>query len=665
MYDCSVCPATRSVEQGNKRARMQALVAVDSLDPPATLSGWVLLGSILESHVGVFIPRCLQGPSVKVVVETLVFALDAYPPLSLPLIWEIHGDEIEISLSQPVMIQLFRGLNVWKSHQGPLGMTFDFFHVPANKFIPACLRPQVPFRLAFPLQYTPVFKDSAVSITVHADKYAGGQRPMPPMCSMKAEFLDFDFVCPVDLPQPRKCLKAKWRIEHRGSPQGTVAVRPLMGEDGCTVENLVTLDPDPDLDSDLNSDRSEAVNGVVATAVAYGVEELDAVEIWEILPGGKEIPYVEGERAAEEFQRSEVEVWEIRPNGFLVPCIYLFQLLGFAQIRFYLCCSPLPLPFFTMAGIYIDRRVLPIIATHRAPTISSVEYFGATQLCPFKTGLAHITVMCLDRAHIGELYDYPTDEERRLILEDVDATRQTDDPIRLGGWVFLGAVAQFYADQNASSPISIPLLCEIGPFGLQIEIPGPAHQPLMQQVFPGLNPWKDSEERRSSLGVTGFDLYDVDQETFYPTILRGNVPIRFNLPLQQMPIFKLSHVGTTPKVYSYAHGIYPDIKPLCSMKRQFMDLEYVWPQLPLPRAYMEAQWSVVNAGPLGIVAQRPALDEPGCTVVVPQNWPVADDHADENSGSNDAGEEAMETDDPMGYFDWNDEGFKFIGQEDF
>lgn len=47
----------------------------------------------------------------------------------------------------------------------------------------------------------------------------------------------------------------------------------------------------------------------------------------------------------------------------------------------------------------------------------------------------------------------PTDEERRLILEDVDATRQTDDPIRLGGWVFLGAVAQFYADQVRVPPL--------------------------------------------------------------------------------------------------------------------------------------------------------------------------------------------------------------------
>lgn len=319
---------------------MQALAAIDLLDPPATLGGWVLLGSILETHVGAFVPQCLQGPSVKVVVETLVFALvshtllsnfveltlchltqDGHAPLSLPLIWEIHGDEIEISLDQPLTIQLFHGLNVWKSHRGPLGATFDFFHIDANKFIPACLRPEVPLRLTLPLRYTPVFKDSAVSITAHAAEYARREssKTLYPMCSMKAAFMAFDFYCPVDMPQRRKRLKANWRIQHRGQPEGTVAVRHLMGEDGCTVEDLVT--PEEASEENSDSDGQDVMDCERATPVADGVEERDAVEIWEVLPGGKEIPYVEGPRAAEVLQRSEAEVWEVRRNGFLVPCI--------------------------------------------------------------------------------------------------------------------------------------------------------------------------------------------------------------------------------------------------------------------------------------------------------------------------------------------------------
>lgn len=44
-------------------------------------------------------------------------------------------------------------------------------------------------------------------------------------------------------------------------------------------------------------------------------------------------------------------------------------------------------------------------------------------------------------------------DAQRRILQDVDATAQDDDPIRLGGWVFLGAVRQFYANQQSVPPL--------------------------------------------------------------------------------------------------------------------------------------------------------------------------------------------------------------------
>ena len=75
MNDCSLCPAKLSHVQGNKQDLRRALGAIDALDPPATLGGWVLLGSILESHGGVFVPTCLQGQASKVVVETMLYVL--------------------------------------------------------------------------------------------------------------------------------------------------------------------------------------------------------------------------------------------------------------------------------------------------------------------------------------------------------------------------------------------------------------------------------------------------------------------------------------------------------------------------------------------------------------------------------------------------------------
>ncbi|KAH9913036.1 uncharacterized protein B0H18DRAFT_1126614 [Fomitopsis serialis] len=159
------------------------------------------------------------GQASKVVVETMLYVLDRHPPLSLPLIWDVLDNEIEISFNQPLTTQLLRGLNEWKSHEQPLGMSFDLFSVDANAFIPACLH-AVPFRLPFPLKHVPVFKESNVALTEDAGDYSRGLKPLVPMCSMTASFMAFDFVWPMDVPNAtNRASTSRQAVANRRRPQ--------------------------------------------------------------------------------------------------------------------------------------------------------------------------------------------------------------------------------------------------------------------------------------------------------------------------------------------------------------------------------------------------------------------------------------------------------------
>ncbi|KAH9905538.1 uncharacterized protein B0H18DRAFT_1132103 [Fomitopsis serialis] len=136
------------------------------------------------------------------------------------------------------------------------------------------------------------------------------------------------------------------------------------------------------------------------------------------------------------------------------------------------------------------------------------------------------------------------------------------------GWVFLGAVGLFYQDwrrvplgtlaglwargghsqsgvvealffvKDLNDPISI--WCEIDEKSKEMLIAPPTEQPLMLLTFPGLSPWRTLP--RMGLSDTGFDIYDVERQTFFPaSMLEDETPV-LHLPLRQIPTFKLGHM---------------------------------------------------------------------------------------------------------------------------
>ena len=133
---------------------------------------------------------------------------------------------------------------------------------------------------------------------------------------------------------------------------------------------------------------------------------------------------------------------------------------------------------------------------------------------------------------------------------------------------------------------------------------------MLQQMLPGLNPCKPFP--RSGLGASGFDLYDVRGQTFIPTSTLPNGRLALRLPLRHIPTFKLGHVSLILQAYDRARGAVR-LAPTCPMKRCFMHQRYIWPKdLPVPRKYIDAEWTVRNFGmSLGVVATRPGPGEYG------------------------------------------------------
>ncbi|KAH9904237.1 uncharacterized protein B0H18DRAFT_964994, partial [Fomitopsis serialis] len=236
---------------------------MDILDPPARLGGWILLGFMEEwlrdprNTPDEVVPRPMVphgAPGwrmivpMKVIVETLVYTLaqDAYPPMVLPLVWDLYNGEIELSFDQPIAMQVIGAYNKYKKNCFRKLATFELFDVKLGKFRPASVHRapgSTSFRLPLPLTYIPVFKDSTLTIVEDAAEHSLGIQPLKPMCSMKRNIMDLEFLWPVDMPQRRQLIRADWHVEGQwwGSQRRLAAVRPVLGEVGCTVEEVKLL----------------------------------------------------------------------------------------------------------------------------------------------------------------------------------------------------------------------------------------------------------------------------------------------------------------------------------------------------------------------------------------------------------------------------------------
>ncbi|KAH9915361.1 uncharacterized protein B0H18DRAFT_1124950 [Fomitopsis serialis] len=82
----------------------------------------------------------------------------------------------------------------------------------------------------------PVLKLSSIAMTPYVMDYAARVLTMLPMCSMKCNFIEVDWIWPVGLAKPREYLEAEWKVVRMPDPMGLVAVRPRPGQPGCQVQ---------------------------------------------------------------------------------------------------------------------------------------------------------------------------------------------------------------------------------------------------------------------------------------------------------------------------------------------------------------------------------------------------------------------------------------------
>ncbi|KAH9928606.1 uncharacterized protein B0H18DRAFT_1117798 [Fomitopsis serialis] len=609
MFNRPICWAyTSAAWQPTDAAREKALQLIDALDPPAELGGWRYMGEVVEfwEESCYRLPRCLQGDlTSKRILEILVYVKDTYRPISIPVICDVLEGEIVFSLNQPITQHVLTAMpSPSKRQYTP--PPFDYYTLEFDTFFPPHLYDANAIHLPLPLRQIPIFKDGRVTMAGHPSKYALGTLTPLPMCWMKANMHDYEWIWPSDMPKERVFTQSAWLpIPFRNHAQMLAA------------------------------------------------------------PMSEEPP---------------------------VPAL---------------------LSRFTMAVSRINPQLLNLMGQNKPVSFRGISERGLVKLCPFDSGIAHVTVMCLGHGHIGELFDWcplyyhtrcvmrpsngflqPTFELQIEMLKDIYDVSVFAGPIPLDGFIFMGAYHGFYDNpttvprllrkpgrnerapkaavveclffiSNDFGPMSVPLLCEIDALGLEMEIAGLDEQPLLQQIFPGQDLGENPGFRAHGLGYDGFDMYNLALETFYPLCREeGNYPIRFKLPLRQFPTFKLPHVNTTVLVNSYARGAAP-LKPMCSMKHRFMNLDFVWPvDLPQgPRMYMDADWSVVDMGaPQGVIAVRAQPGEAGC-VVLPGLLPEPELHAHEaeGTGDGDGGDEDTDNDGADDYFDWDE--YRYIGQD--
>lgn len=141
-----------------------------------------------------------------------------------------------------------------------------------------------------------------------------------------------------------------------------------------------------------------------------------------------------------------------------------------------------------VASPIVDSRLLSIIADDTLYGFEANCRYATP--CPMAPNVDHVTVLCLDKDHFGEYYDYVStsevSEQRRASFfslqcltdqcpmslssyqtnpDDIDtmlerAIELRDPPAKFGGWIFMGAVPSMYRDGNflrhLLSPTPVP-----------------------------------------------------------------------------------------------------------------------------------------------------------------------------------------------------------------
>ncbi|KAH9913034.1 uncharacterized protein B0H18DRAFT_960645 [Fomitopsis serialis] len=602
MRDDAACRMKPSRIQSTPRTTAYMLQCAKKLRRPPRFGGWVFMGALRkfwrESNrfhptLSLLRPSDAWEQGRTALVEAQVYVMDGFLPVSIPLIGEIDTARSEIVIpgpfSQPLLCQVIRDLNYFKNTDDDAITNLDLYDPSQQTFNPSLTDPTFPIRLSLPLTTVPILKDSNVNMTILVIDHAAGRRGRTePMCSMKHDFMELDWVWPVGLQDGREYLQGQWSVMQMPDPVGVVAVGPRPGQAGSQSRTGTKLQ------ERQNVRRCSGAENVLKALL---VSQTHPIRL-KLLDDLQQIP----------------------------PALYLFR-------------STMPTPR------NVDERVIKTIS--EVMEFGFEYYCGSSSPCSRSPNIDHVTVICMERLHFGELYEYcllgddsgcpmrfsPVQIEPDKVERMMELTlKLRDPPARFGGWVYMGAIPDFYACAseregegrlasvealfyvaNGRTPISIPLIGEIDSTGMVIDIPGPSTQPLLIQAIPGLNRFKGSPHKPWAT----FDLYSPALQTFIPAYMNDpdEHPIRKLLPLDSIPVFKESEIQKTINVHDYTTGK-ERTAPMCSMKYAFMGLDIIWPEgLKNPRQYVEAAWSVVPPPPQSPrMATRPRPGEEGCVV---------------------------------------------------
>ncbi|KAH9917948.1 uncharacterized protein B0H18DRAFT_958146 [Fomitopsis serialis] len=262
--------------------------------------------------------------------------------------------------------------------------------------------------------------------------------------------------------------------------------------------------------------------------------------------------------------------------------------------------------------------------------LSNLSIISRSPVCPHRKMIKHITVLCLEGEHFGILFDYcpifpssqcptlvsywlqPVMQQREALL---DVLTELEDPPTLEGWLFPGAIKDFYhpltipellkADDEGKEkelrvvevlvftgamgrtigqclPMSLPLISEVTGNMLTLKF----CQPITAQGTPTPSGRPAGQIRVLHLNSRSW------VQALATTWKAGR--IRIPLPLRQLPVFKCTDVLVTRKeAEDYSLGLLP-LPPLCSMLANFSPhLEFLRPtDLKYPRTYSDTQWTI-------------------------------------------------------------------------
>ncbi|KAH9906113.1 uncharacterized protein B0H18DRAFT_964759 [Fomitopsis serialis] len=176
------------------------------------------------------------------VVEVLVFTEDKCLPMSLPLISEVTGNVLTLKFCQPITAQVFPELP-WhrerQRHQDDLLAKFEYYDLNSRSWVQALATTWKAgrIRIPLPLRQLPVFKRTDVLVTwKEAKDYSLGLLPLPPLCSMLANFSPhLEFLRPTDLKYPRTYSDVQWTINKE-----QVATCPSIWDEDATAAGSET-----------------------------------------------------------------------------------------------------------------------------------------------------------------------------------------------------------------------------------------------------------------------------------------------------------------------------------------------------------------------------------------------------------------------------------------